>query len=212
MTAPSWMSGYVGDISYTLGFYREMAPSFLNYVCVINGYAGTARPAGLRYCELGSGLGYGTALLAAANPDGSFVGIDFNPAHIREARNFSEAAGIDNVSFIEADFADAAQASDPHLEQFDIVALHGVFSWISPGIRESILAFLRNRLAPGGIAYVSYNSYPGWSAAAPIQRMLKESATRARGGVLERVAAGRGVLMTLPSSSVSLDALFMLPF
>src|SRR5262249_53676291 len=86
---PAWMSGYTSDVAYTLGFYKELAPSFLNYVCVINGVEGIPVGDPLRYCELGCGRGYGTTLLAAANPDIEFVGIDFNPLHINEARAFA---------------------------------------------------------------------------------------------------------------------------
>src|SRR5690554_3935168 len=101
MTSPSWTAGYISDVAYTLGFYREMAPPFLDYVCALNGYTGPRRTP-MRYCELGCGRGYGTALLAAANPDSSFVGIDFNPAHIREARSLAERAGLANVTFLES--------------------------------------------------------------------------------------------------------------
>src|SRR5262245_20624040 len=99
--AASWMSGYVGDVAYTLGFYRELSPTYLNLVCVLNGHNGPRLTQPLRYCELGCGRGYGTALLAAANPTIEFVGIDFNPSHIAEARGLASQAGITNVTFFE---------------------------------------------------------------------------------------------------------------
>ncbi len=202
MTAPSWSAGYVSDVAYTLGFYREMAPPLLDYACVSAGVAGLpARP--LRYCELGCGRGYGTALLAAANPDGHFVGIDFNPAHIREARATAERAGIGNVDFLEQGFGEAAATQG---EPYDVVALHGVYSWVAPQVREDIHAFLRNRLAPGGVAYVSYNALPGWAASAPVQHLLKELADRGRGDTLARAAAGREVLKVLAGSAAGFFA------
>ena len=94
----NWTSGYVGDVSYTLGFYRELAPTFLDFCAVVNGVAGPPLNRPLRYCELGCGRGYGTTLLAAANPDYEFVGIDFNPSHIAEARSLAARANISNVS------------------------------------------------------------------------------------------------------------------
>ncbi len=198
MSAPAWTSGYVSDVAYTLGFYREMAPPMLNYALALGGIAG---PSGsLRYCELGCGRGYGTALLAAANPASSFVGIDFNPEHIREARDFGERAGLTNVQFVEASFGEAGQSTDPALGAFDVVALHGVYSWVSPAVREEIVAFLRSKLAPGGVVYVSYNTYPGWATTGPVQHLLKALADRGSGNSMQRATAARAPLKSLAES------------
>jgi len=88
------MSGYVGDVAYTLGFYRELSPTYLSLACVLNGVDGPNPTKALRYCELGCGRGYGTALLAVANPNVEFVRIDFNPSHIAEARTLASRAYI----------------------------------------------------------------------------------------------------------------------
>jgi len=196
MANPNWASGYVSDIAYTLGFYREMAPTLIDYALALNGQPGVGQ-SGLNYCELGCGRGYGTALLAAANPDCTFVGIDFNPAHIGEARALAQKAGLTNLTFLEASFADAARMTDGVPDAFEIVALHGVYSWVSAEVREDIHEFLRKRLVPGGVAYVSYNTYPGWSAQAPLREMLKAVADRSTGDTLKRVNAGRAVLTKL---------------
>jgi SAM-dependent methyltransferase len=173
MTA-NWMGGYVADVAYTLGYYRELAPTFLNFACVINGVAAPEPEKPLRYCELGCGRGYGTVLLAAANPNSHFVGIDFNPAHVAEARGLAKRAGIGNVTFFEMSFGDAAVSSRPELADFDIVALHGVYTWVMPEVKRQILDFIREKLVSGGLAYVSYNCMPGWAPVGPMQRLLKE--------------------------------------
>src|SRR5262245_43656508 len=126
MTA-SWMSGYVGDVAYTLGFYRELSPTYLSLTCVMNGVDGPSPTKPLRYCELGCGRGYGTVLLAAANPNIEFVGIDFNPSHVAEARSLASRANIGNLTFFEMSFGDAARSTDPKLKDFDIVGIHGVY-------------------------------------------------------------------------------------
>ncbi|MBX3518655.1 MAG: methyltransferase regulatory domain-containing protein [Xanthobacteraceae bacterium] len=177
MTA-NWMSGYVADVTYTLGFYRELAPTFLNFACVINGVAAPEPEKPLRYCELGCGRGYGTILLAAANPNSQYVGIDFNPAHIAEARGLANRAGITNVTFLEMGFGDAAASSRPELADFDIVALHGVYTWVVPEVRRQILDFVREKLVSGGLVFVSYNCMPGWTAVLPIQRLMMELGER----------------------------------
>ncbi|WP_371348260.1 methyltransferase regulatory domain-containing protein [Ancylobacter sp. IITR112] len=201
-----WMGGYVSDIAYTLGFYRELSPAFLNYVCESNGVKGPPEGRRLRYCELGCGRGYGTALLAAANADMDVVGIDFNPTHIAEARAFAEKVGLANLSFVEASFGDAVTSGDPGLDDFDFVTLHGVFTWVSPEARRDIVAFLRTRLRPGGIAYVSYNTYPGWAAVAPLQHMIRQVAARSTGDSAARVAQARDMILRLAQPNCAYTA------
>lgn len=202
----SWMGGYVSDVAYTLGYYRELSPAFLQYVCEASGIKGPPEGRRLRYCELGCGRGYGTALLAAANADMDFVGIDFNPTHIAEARAFAEKVGLSNLTFVEASFGDAVASRDPGLDDFDFVTLHGVFTWVSPETRRDIVAFLRTRLRPGGIAYVSYNTYPGWAAIAPLQHMIAEVAARSTGDSVARVTRARDMLAQLARPSCAYTA------
>ncbi len=39
---------------------------------------------------------------------------------------------------------------------------HGVYSWVPPEVQSKILSIARERLSPTGMAYISYNTYPGW--------------------------------------------------
>lgn len=197
-----WSGGYVSDVVYTLGFHRELAPSFLNYVCLINAVEGL--PAGgrrLRYCELGCGRGYDCILLAAANPEANVVGIDFNPTHIAEAQALADRAGIANVRFLHMDFGDSARTDDPILGSFDIVALHGVYSWVPTEARAEIHEFLKSRLVPRGIAYVSYNALPGWTEIIPMQKLLMETAKRLTGDSIARFGEALRLLKVLIDNS-----------
>jgi SAM-dependent methyltransferase len=196
-----WTSGYVGDVVYTVGFHRELAPTFLDYVCLINGVEGLPAGRALRYCELGCGRGYATTLLAAANPDAEFVGIDFNPAHIAEARALAERASLVNVTFLEMDFAGAARSLEPRLGEFDVVAMHGVYSWITPQVREDVHEFIRRKLRPGGIVFASYNAMPGWARVVPTQKLIKEAADRTNGDSLARAREGLRLMGLLLAKS-----------
>lgn len=177
--------GYISDVAYTLGFHRELAPVFLDYVCLTTGIEPPSGTRPRRYCELGCGRGFQTVLLAAANPDIEFVGIDFNPDHIVEADDLARRAAIDNVRFIEAGFGQAG--ADDELGTFDYIVLHGVYAWVAPAVRDEIHAFIRARLNPGGVVYVSYNTHPGWTKAIPTQKLLFEAANRAEGDSLARL-------------------------
>ena len=82
-----WNEGYIVDIEYTHGFYRELAPSLLSFAALMQGVSAPGlRVEPLAYCELGCGQGYSTNLLAAANPNIQFYANDFNPAQIAGAR------------------------------------------------------------------------------------------------------------------------------
>lgn len=195
------MGGYVADVAYTLGYYRELAPTFLNFACVINGVVAPEPEKPLRYCELGCGRGYGTTLLAAANPNSHFVGIDFNPAHIAEARALAKRAGVENVTFLEMSFGDAAASSRPELADFDIVSLHGVYTWIMPEVKHQILDFVREKLVSGGLVYVSYNCMPGWAPVGPMQRLLKEVGDRSTRQSVSVIDEGMDLLKKLVDHS-----------
>ncbi len=169
-----WSAGYVSDIEYLPGFYREQGPAHLALSCLINGIAPPSTARGFDYCELGCGHGTTVALFAAANPKGRFHAVDFHPAHIARARDGADAAGLTNIAFHEASFAELAEGAGPDLPDFDFVTLHGVYSWVSPMNRGAIARFLARKLKPGGLVYVSYNAQPGWTPMMPLQRLLYE--------------------------------------
>ncbi|MBP8937609.1 MAG: class I SAM-dependent methyltransferase [Agrobacterium sp.] len=156
----SWNAGYVADLGYTYGFYRELTPAILKFASLTRGVK-TAADTPVNYCELGCGQGFSANLLAAANPQIEFYATDFNPAHIAGAISLAETAGISNLHFFDDSFAEFEARAD--LPQFDIIALHGIYSWIAKEHRDTIVRFIDRKLKPGGLVYISYNCLPGWS-------------------------------------------------
>lgn len=181
-----WSEGYVSDISYTHGFYRELAPVHIHYAGLLRRLHTPAPGAALAFCELGCGQGYTTNVLAAANPHIQFVANDFNPSQISGAAGLARDAGLNNVRFLDDSFAEMVERSD--LPQFDVIVLHGIYSWISTENRLHIVEFIRRRLKVGGIVYISYNAMPGWAASMPLRRLLVDEAERHNGApILERI-------------------------
>jgi len=173
-----WGQGYHVGIAYTLGFYPELAPSHLEAALLFAGFKSDVARAGATYCELGCGYGLTTLVLAASNPQMSFVGVDFNPVHIVAARALAESARLSNIRFVEASFDELLEPRFADLGDFDIIALHGIYSWVAPSIRRAIVKFADARLKTGGVLYVSYNAAPGWMPRAPLQRLIFEYAKR----------------------------------
>jgi SAM-dependent methyltransferase len=184
MQPDDWSHGYVIDQPYTEGFYRELAPSWLNYVAAVNGCHPRPIEGEFTYLELGCGLGQSTNVLAACYPQARFYGVDFNPAHIANAELMAREAGIGNVRFLERGFD---ELDSVELPEFDFIGLHGIYSWVLPPVQAAIVRVLRRRLKPGGLAYVSYNALPGWASEAPNQKLLYEFGQAAIGSSVERV-------------------------
>ncbi|MBF9194428.1 class I SAM-dependent methyltransferase [Microvirga terrestris] len=169
----SWSAGYVVDVEYTHGFYQELTPSLLGFLTLLQGVqAPDLGSSSLAYCELGCGQGFSANLLAAANPHIQFYATDFNPGHIVGARDLAKAGGLHNVHFYDDSFADFLGRTD--LPDFDFICLHGIYSWISPENRRTIVDFIRSKLKPGGLVYISYNTMPGWASMMPLRRLLLE--------------------------------------
>ena len=179
-----WNQGYIADIEYIHGFYAELAPEQLAMAAVMRGNRAPSLSEGFTYFEMGCGQGDSLNLLAAANPQGRFYGNDFNPAHVAGAQALASATGLENVTILEKSFQELATVELP---QFDFICLHGVITWINVENRKAIVDFIRTRLKPGGLVYVSYNCLPGWSATAPLRRLMTEYSHTGGGTVLQQV-------------------------
>lgn len=170
-----WADGYVTEVGYIHRYYQQLLPRLLSFAALSRG---VAAPGGgsdkVRVLELGCGQGVSANIIAAANPDLDYTAIDFNPAHISGAQALAVAAGTPNVHFVESSFEDVA--SDRSWGSFDIITLHGIYSWVSATNREHIIRIAREKLRTGGMLYISYNAYPGWAAVAPIRRMFMDTA------------------------------------
>lgn len=179
---------YLTDTPYTWGYYAELNPVYLNYVCVLGGYPARRLDEPFTYCDLGCGNGVTVAALAQLFPHASFYGVDFNKDHVANGRSLASGAKLSNVSFIEADFT---KLEEQALPAFDYVVMHGVYSWIDPETRDRVRMFLAKSVKPGGVVYVSYDCMPGWAALAPLREMMlqhtrglvTDSATKASAGL-----------------------------
>lgn len=207
-----WTDG-VASIGYTHAFYPEMAPGHLAFALLLKGIAppdfGT-----FHYGELGCGQGVTSNLLAACHPQATFEAVDLLSEHMDGARRLAQAAGTGNAAFFQESFADTARRGGP---DFDVVALHGVWSWVSDDNRRILADILRERLKPGGVLYVSYNCLPGWAADMPVRRLLLERVAAGSGPLPERIAAALafldrlslegGYFARVPGANALLDSL-----
>jgi len=66
--------------------------------------------------------------------------------------HFADASGS-GATLLEDSFAELA--ARPELPEFDIIGLHGVWTWISDENSRVIVDFIRRKLRAGGILYIS---------------------------------------------------------
>ena len=187
-----WSEGYLVDVGYTFGYYSELNPLRSRLAMLKSGYA---MPKIETACELGFGQGMSVNMHAAAGPI-EWYGTDFNPSQVafaQELANTGTGARVFDQSF--AEFCNRTDLPD-----FDFIGLHGIWSWISPENRQVIIDFLRRKLKVGGICYISYNTYPGWSAVAPLRHLLNQHADTMSPqgiGILPRIDAAMKFTQTL---------------
>jgi trans-aconitate methyltransferase len=183
----NWSGGYHTEVPYFANYYREQAPVHLAVTATICGADSPSPSRPYHYLELGCGLGLTLNLLAAANPHATFHGIDFIPVHIVRAQQLAAAAGLENVTFHEAGFEEWDRSPPPGLPPFEFITAHGIYSWVSEGVRASIRALFRRHLATGGLAALSYNGLPGQATTIPIQRILWDYSRQRQGGPEARI-------------------------
>ncbi len=61
----------------------------------------------------------------------------------------------------------------PDWGQFDYIVCHGVWSWVPEEVRSHIFQVCRDNLTPDGVAYISYNVYPGWHMRGAIRDLMR---------------------------------------
>src|SRR5690606_32995853 len=72
------------------------------------------------------------------------------------------------------------------------VICHGVFAWVPRPVQDRILALTAAVLRPQGLAFVSYNVYPGWRMRELVRDMMLFH-TRGSTGE-DRIASARALL------------------
>lgn len=147
------------ETPYQSNAFSFSAPGHLRAVAAL--YGVSAPPvANARVLELGCAAGGNLLPYAVAHPDGHAVGVDLSAQQIEAGQSIVKAMGLKNLDLRAMSITDIT----PEFGQFDYIIVHGVFSWVPPEVREAILRVCRENLAPEGIAYISYNTYPGWKA------------------------------------------------
>ena len=174
---------------YTSVSFPPSAPGQLAAVAHLFGLE-TPELSTARVLEIGCATGGNLIPFAAAHPEARVVGVDLSQVQIDLAHTRVRDLGLNNVDFVAGDIARMDLTA---LGRFDFIIAHGVFSWVPPEVQEALLSALRRVLVPEGVAYLSYNVYPGWKS----KEVLRDAMQLASGGSAspeDKVREARGIV------------------
>ncbi len=155
-------------VAYPSHAFPQTHPDRLCAISRLHGLD-AAPPERCRYLELGCGSGTNLLAMALLLPGSTFLGIDLAGGAIQEAqRGASELALGANLSFRQGDILAPGE-----LGQFDYIVAHGVFSWVPEAVRTALMQLIERHLAPYGLAYISYNTYPGCHVRQMLRGMMR---------------------------------------
>jgi len=162
--------------TYPMSFLKEQSPEFLSYsilsdnsdVVMQDRYSSSSR---FITCDIGCGTGLAPIITAATNPNIEAWGFDANTDAILQAQNIAQAADLSNVTLVKSSFNDFLKRDPP---EFDLITIHGIFSWVGESERQEIYDILKSRLKPGGFVYISYNCVHGWASILPMRQLFND--------------------------------------
>jgi methyltransferase-like protein len=154
-----------------------------------------------RVLELGSASGGNLIPMAANLPGSQFVGIDLSQRQVDDGKTVIAGLGLSNIRLEHASILDV----DRTWGKFDYILCHGVYSWVDAVVQDAILRICHENLAPQGVAYVSYNTYPGWHMREAVRHMMRYHAGQFE-EPSEQIEQARALLAFLASASRSSGA------
>lgn len=172
------------------------------YAALVGGSAPNPKTA--RVLELGATYGGNIISQALFNPDATFVGIELSQEQVEKGNEVIANAGLTNVSLIQSDIASIGS----EIGTFDYIIAHGVYSWVDDGVKEALLRLIDEHLAEDGIAYISYNTYPGWHTMDEVrQLMMFSNRDKAQFNHKEKVLHGKTIGSIVGSQILKYDNL-----
>jgi methyltransferase-like protein/SAM-dependent methyltransferase len=155
------------DVPYQIYSFPQTHPDRLSVIGKLFGMT-PALVDKCRVLELGCAQGGNIIPMAFNLPESDFLGIDLSSNQIAAGGKIINAVGLKNITLKQVHLLDFNESEG----DFDYIIAHGVYSWIPENVQEKIFQICRTQLKPQGIAYISYNTYPGWRMSSMIRDMM----------------------------------------
>lgn len=151
--------------------------------------------------ELGCASGGNIIPLAELYPDAEFTGIDLSSVQIDEGQKIIDDVGLKNIRLLNTSILDI----DADFGTFDYIIAHGIYSWVPDEVQLKMLDICKQNLSETGVAYISYNTLPGWNMVKSIRDMMKYH-IRAVDDVTLQVPQARSVVQFVHEAIESEDS------
>jgi SAM-dependent methyltransferase len=148
-----------------------------------------------RVLELGCASGGNLIPLAARFPESTFLGIDYSSRQISAGKEVIDQLGLSNIQLQNKNILDVGR----EIGHFDYAIAHGVYSWVPRDERDKLLEICSQCLSPNGVAYVSYNTFPGWKLRGTIRDIMCFRA-KSVSGPADRLAQSRDFIRFISES------------
>ncbi|MBD9629267.1 methyltransferase regulatory domain-containing protein [Pseudomonas sp. PDM19] len=159
VSAASQPSSYASSLQPSSNCHPHTAPEHLAVLAWLFGLeppsVGTAR-----VLELGCGSGANLLPFATRNRRAKVLGIDRSDDAVESGLQAVRQLGLNNVRLHAADLGEITG----ELGQFDYIICHDHYSHLSSQDRRAVARICKENLAANGIAYVNFNTYPGWKS------------------------------------------------
>jgi len=155
------------QVPYPAAAYVQSHPSRLETLAKLFGMV----PPNIECCrvlELACADGANLIPMACALPESKFVGIDLSATQLKAGHETIAALGLTNTELRHCDIRNV----DATFGSFDYIIAHGVYSWVPTEVQEHIFRICKERLNENGVAYISYNTYPGWRMRGMLRDMM----------------------------------------
>ncbi|HSI10456.1 MAG TPA: class I SAM-dependent methyltransferase [Chthoniobacter sp.] len=185
-------------VPYPSAVYQQTHPDRLAVMATLYG----VEPPPVERCrvlELGCGDGWNLISMAYGLPRSTFTGIDLASQPIERGVELARKLGLRNLDLRQMDVADA-----PDLGEFDYIIAHGLYSWVPEAVRAKVMELCGRSLSKNGVAYISYNAYPGNHLRDMVRGMMKFH-TENFSGAAEKVQQAKALLKFIADSKEPRD-------
>lgn len=121
-----------------------------------------------RILELGCASGGNLIPVGLQFPTSECLGIDISDKQIDDGIQQLLDLDIKNVTLRHQSLLDFGKEDG----KFDYIICHGVYSWVDNAARKKIMQICHENLTKNGIAYISYNTFPGWNMVNSVRDLM----------------------------------------
>jgi len=155
------------EVTYDSKPFSQTNPLLLQGIGRLFGLTASS-PYNARILEIGCATGTNILAIASLYPNSRCVGIDYSQRQIEIGQKEMEQRGITNLELKHMSVMDLT----PDFGSFDYIICHGVMSWVPKEVQDKIFEVCKLNLSANGIAYISYNTSPGWKLMDIVRDMI----------------------------------------